>query len=87
MDLTRDLKEMGTFEINLKLGFHKATISRDIQNLVTNGFLTQNTLTKKCMLGSSQRLMSNKDSPPATELKTADAEISTQTSYDKKITK
>lgn len=54
---------MGAIEISYKLGFHEATISRDIQNLVTNGFLTQNSQTKKWLLGSSQRLMSNKDFP------------------------
>ncbi len=56
-------QDMGAIQINHKLGFHKAMISRDIQNLVTNGFLTQNSQTKKWLLGSSQRLMSNKDIP------------------------
>ena len=56
-------QEMGATEISHKLGSHTETISLDIQNLVTNGFLTQNFQTKKCVLGSSQRLMSNRDFP------------------------
>ena len=46
-------QEMGTIEISHKLGFHKATASRILQNLVKRGFLIQNTETKKFMLGPS----------------------------------
>ncbi len=60
-------QEMGATEFSHKLGSYKETISRDIQNLVTNGFPNQNSQTEKCVLGSSQRLMSNKDFPLAKE--------------------
>ncbi len=46
-------QEMGTIEISRKLGFHKATVSRILQNLVRLGFLTQNSQTKKFTLGPS----------------------------------
>jgi DNA-binding IclR family transcriptional regulator len=44
-------EEMGTVEISQKLGFHKATVSRILQNLTKRGFLIQNSRTKKFMLG------------------------------------
>lgn len=46
-------QEMGTMEISIKLGFHKATASRILQNLVKRGFLIQNSQTKKYILGPS----------------------------------
>jgi len=46
-------QEMGTVEIGQKLGFHKATVSRILWNLAKHGFLTQNSQTKKFMLGPS----------------------------------
>lgn len=46
-------QEMGTVEISQKLGFHKATVSRILKNLVRRGFLTQNSQTKKFILGPS----------------------------------
>jgi DNA-binding IclR family transcriptional regulator len=46
-------QEMGTVELSQKLGFHKATVSRILQNLVRRGFLSQNSQTKKFMLGPS----------------------------------
>jgi hypothetical protein len=54
---------MGAIEISYKLGSHEETISRDLQHLVTNGVPTQNSQIKKWLLGSSLRLMSNKDFP------------------------
>lgn len=46
-------REMGTMEISRKLGFHKATVSRILQNLAKHGFLSQNSETKKFVLGPS----------------------------------
>jgi len=46
-------QEMGTMEISQKLGFHKATASRILQNLVKRRFLIQNPQTKKFILGPS----------------------------------
>jgi len=46
-------QELGTIEISQKLGFHKATASRILQNLVRRGFLIQNSQTKKFILGPS----------------------------------
>ena len=44
-------EEMGTLEISQKLGFHKATVSRILQNLTKRGFLIQNSQSKKFVLG------------------------------------
>jgi len=44
-------EEMGTLEISQKLEFHKATVSRILQNLTKRGFLIQNSQTKKFVLG------------------------------------
>jgi IclR family KDG regulon transcriptional repressor len=44
---------MGTVEISKKLGFHKATVSRILLDLIRYGFLQQNPQTKKFMLGPS----------------------------------
>jgi IclR family transcriptional regulator, KDG regulon repressor len=44
-------QEMGNLEISRKLGFHKATVSRILQDLVRHGFLTRNSQTKKFFLG------------------------------------
>ncbi|MBN1848492.1 MAG: IclR family transcriptional regulator [Deltaproteobacteria bacterium] len=44
-------EEMGTVEISQKLGFHKATVSRILQNLTKRGFLIQNSQTKRFVLG------------------------------------
>ncbi len=46
-------EEMGTVEISLKLGFHKATVSRIVGTLTQHGFLRQNPKTKKFLLGPS----------------------------------
>ena len=46
-------QEMGTVEIGQKLGFHKATVSRILKNLARHGYLTQNSQTKKFLLGPS----------------------------------
>lgn len=46
-------REMGTMEISRKLGFHKATASRILQNLTKHGYLSQNSDTKKFVLGPS----------------------------------
>ncbi len=46
-------QEMGTVEIGQKLGFHKATVSRILQTLTRHGFLSQNSQTKKFILGPS----------------------------------
>lgn len=46
-------REMGTIEISRKLGFHKATVSRILQNLTRHGFLSQNSENKKFVLGPS----------------------------------
>jgi len=43
------------------------TLSWDIKNLMTNRFPAHNSKTEKWLLGSSQRLMSNKDFPLAKE--------------------
>jgi IclR family transcriptional regulator, KDG regulon repressor len=49
--------EMGTTELSLKLGMHKSTTSRLLKLLVATGFLQQNPLTRKYMLGrSAQRI-------------------------------
>jgi len=45
--------QMGTVEISQKLGFHKATVSRILLNLARQGFLQQDTQTKKFILGPS----------------------------------
>lgn len=46
-------REMGTIEISRKLGFHKATVSRILQNLTRHGFLSQNSENRKFVLGPS----------------------------------
>jgi len=46
-------KEMGTVEISQRLGFHKATVSRILQILTRRGFLSQNSETKKFVLGNT----------------------------------
>ena len=46
-------QEMGTVEISQKLGFHKATVSRILSNLVKFDFIQQNGYTKKFRLGQS----------------------------------
>jgi len=43
--------EIGTVEIAQKLGLHKATVSRILQNLSKHGFVTQNPHSKKFRLG------------------------------------
>ncbi len=45
--------EMGTTDISKKLGIHKSTTSRLLKLLVSTGFLQQNSLSKKYMLGKS----------------------------------
>ncbi len=44
-------QELGTSEISLELGFHKATVSRILITLTRHGFLYQNPQTKKYILG------------------------------------
>lgn len=44
-------QEMGTVELSQKLGLHKATASRILRTLAENGFLHQNTKTRKYNLG------------------------------------
>ncbi len=51
--------EMGTTELSIKLGIHKSTTSRLIKLLVTTGFLQQNPMTKKYMLGRSAQKIGN----------------------------
>ena len=46
-------EEVGTVELSQKLGFHKATVSRILQNLTRHGFLIQNSQTKRFTLGPS----------------------------------
>ncbi len=46
-------QEMGNLEISQKLGLHKATVSRILQDLVKHGFLLRNSQTKKFLLGPS----------------------------------
>ena len=45
--------EMGTTELSVKLGMHKSTTSRLIKTLVNGGFLQQNPITRKYLLGMS----------------------------------
>ncbi len=45
--------EMGITDIGKKLGIHKSTTSRLVKLLVATGFLQQNPITKKYMLGKS----------------------------------
>ena len=45
--------EMGTVEISKKLGFHKATVSRDLLILTRYGFLQRDSQTKLFRLGPS----------------------------------
>ena len=51
--------EMGTTEVSKKLGLHKSTTSRLIKLLVSTGFLQQNPLTRKYMLGKSSLKIGN----------------------------
>ena len=44
-------QEMGTMELSQKLGLHKATASRILRTLADNGFLQQNSETRKYRLG------------------------------------
>jgi len=46
-------QEMGTVEISRKLGFHKATVSRDVSILNEYGFLKRDPQTKLFKLGQS----------------------------------
>jgi len=45
--------EQGTVEISQKLGFHTATVSRNLQVLTEHGFLNKNPRSKKYRLGQS----------------------------------
>ena len=45
--------ELGTTELSVKLGMHKSTTSRLIKTLVSAGFLQQNPITRKYLLGMS----------------------------------
>jgi IclR family transcriptional regulator, KDG regulon repressor len=51
--------EMGTTELSIKLGMHKSTTSRLIKLLVATGFVQQNPMTKKYMLGRSAQKIGN----------------------------
>ena len=44
-------KEMGTYEISKKTGYHKATVNRILLTLAKHGYLSQNPQTKKFSLG------------------------------------
>jgi DNA-binding IclR family transcriptional regulator len=46
-------QEQGTVEISQKLGFHTATVSRNLQILTAHGFLNKNPKSKKYRLGQS----------------------------------
>ena len=46
-------QEQGTVEISQKLGFHTATVSRNLQILTEYGFLNKNPKSKKYRLGQS----------------------------------
>ena len=46
-------QEQGTVEISQKLGYHTATVSRNLQILTEHGFLNKNPKSKKYRLGQS----------------------------------
>lgn len=48
---TPNNEELGTVEISKKLGFHPSTASRIVHTLTNYGFLQQNPLTNKFILG------------------------------------
>ena len=48
-----DNKPRGTVEISLRLGFHKATVSRILQTLVAEGYLRQDPENRKFSLGET----------------------------------
>jgi len=51
--------ELGTTDLSKNLGIHKSTTSRLIKMLVATGFLQQNPLTRKYMLGRSALRIGN----------------------------
>ncbi len=50
---------MGTLELSKKLGIHKSTVSRMLHLLADNGFVQQNTDTKKYTLGRAAAQIGN----------------------------